>query len=139
MTTIHLESYKQREVKQHERVSVYRNLHEDKLSICVGGLVHGHSKIVMLKDVEFVVQSKGNKRVNSTGQKNVHAYVKGNIVNGNDSLILDVEELYANMEQLGYTRVYYNPYKVDSFVIYDTLEPVYKADEAFVIMDRVYI
>lgn len=134
---INVNSYKGRDVFAGDKVSVHRNLHEDSLTIKVGNLVHGHADVVVLYDVSFHVGAKGNERVRKEGRKNVHATVKGTIVQAFD--IDDVEEMYQMLENYGYKRVYYNPYKVTTFVDYASFEPIYEAERAIVVMDRVYI
>lgn len=130
-------SYKGRKVNRDEKVSVHRNLNADTLTIKVGELVHGHAQMVGMKDVTFHVGTMGNIRVRTSKQKNVHAYVKGTLAVAHD--IDSAEKNYEILETLGYKRVYYNPYKVDTFVYFDTFEPIHKADEVFVVMDRVYV
>jgi len=130
-------SYKGREVFAGEKVSVHRNLHEDSLTIKVGNLVHGHAKMVAMYDVSFHVGAGGNAKVREEGRKHVHAHVRGTVVKAND--VDDVEAIYQKLEDYGYSRVYYNPYKVETFVNYETFEPIYNCNKAVVIMDRVYI
>jgi len=59
-----------------------------------------------MKDVTFVVNEKGRERVRKEKQKNVHAYVKGTVVDARDT------------DHLPYfwDDVTYNPYKWDHFV-----------------------
>jgi hypothetical protein len=130
-------SYKGREVFANEKVSVHRNLHEESLTIKIGNLVHGHAQMVALTDVSFNVGLMGNLKVNAEGRKHVHAHVKGNILTAND--VDNVEAMYEKLESFGFTRVYYNPYKVTTFVTYHDMQPIYECDRAIVIMDRVYI
>jgi hypothetical protein len=137
ITKVNANSYKGREVIANEMVSVHRNLNADSLTIKVGTLVHGHAQMVALYNVSFSVGMMGNQKVNETNTKNVHAHVKGNIVKAQD--VDNVQEMYNKLESFGYTRVYYNPYKVDTFVIYDTFEPIHDCSQAIVIMDRVYV
>lgn len=132
-----LNSYKGREVTKGQRVSVHRNLHAQSLTVKVGSLVHAHAQIVSLLNVEFAVSLKGNDKVNRTKQKHVHAFVKGVIVGASD--VTNVEFMYEALETDGYTRVYYNPYEVKTFVDFNTRIPVHKATYAHVIMDRVYV
>lgn len=137
MRGLHANSFKGRDVSAGQRVSVHRNLNANSLTIKVGSLVHAHAQIVSLLDVDFTVGVKGNEKVNNTKQKHVHAHVNGTIVSASD--VNDVEFMYNKLEQDGYTRVYYNPYKVKTFVDYNTLQPIHKATYAHVIMDRVYV
>lgn len=137
MKRVNVKPYKDRLVYAHDKVLVYRNLHEDSLSIMKGNLVHGHAQMVVLYGVTFIVRESGNRQANITKQRNVHAFVKGSIIHAAD--VDDIEATYKKLEKAGYKRVYYNPFKVRTFVIYSTFEPVYKADRAIVVMDRVYI
>lgn len=137
MIKTHANSYKGREVFVNEDVAVHRNLHEDSLTIKVGNLVHGHAQMVVLYDVSFHVGEKGNAKVREEGRKNVHAHVRGTVVKAED--VDDVEATYQKLEDYGYTRVYYNPYKVTTFVTFDDMQPIYEADKCIVIMDRCYV
>lgn len=137
MMAITANSYKGREIEAHEMVSVHRNLHTDSLTIKVENLVHGHAQMVVLSNATFNVSEKGNEKVNEEGRKNVHAHVKGEIVKACD--VEDVEAMYEKLESYGYTRVYYNPYKVKTFVYHSSFEPIHEASKAIVIMDRAYV
>lgn len=137
MKKVNVKSYKDRTIYAHDKVSVYRNLHKECLSIKKGGLVHGYTQMVVLYGVTFSVGKSGNEKTNITKQKNVHAYVKGSIIFATD--VDDIEATYQKLEMAGYKRVYYNPFKVKEFVLYSTFEPIYKAEKAIVIMDRIYI
>ena len=115
------------------KVSVYRNLHNGLISIKsdASGLVLGHAKTVSLALASFIVYEKGRQRVLRDKQKNVHAYVKG--------LLVDVTGFTPYKgRSLGYlvgaidtihkvTIVAYNPYKAPHFVIKGTQEKVSKA------------
>ena len=85
-------------------VRVYRNLNTGTLSAQekVGGSwkVTGHPNRVKLKNAKFMVNEGGRQRVLKSGQKNVHAYVQGELV-GNGSVSGE--------------KVVYDPYKMDSF------------------------
>ena len=61
----------------HKRVEVYRNLHNDKLSVRYGGKVVGHVDSIWLRDATFAVQPAGRDRVRREKKKNVHAFVRG--------------------------------------------------------------
>jgi hypothetical protein len=130
-------SYKGREVDANERVAVYRNLHADCLSIQIGSLVHGHAQMVALYDATFHVGASGNASVRKRKQKDIHAKVRGTIVMATD--VDNVEDMYRKLEDQGYERVYYNPYKVTTFVRFDSKEPVFEAKQAIIVLDRVYI
>ena len=81
------------------------------------GIVIGYDKAVHLNNVTFVVGEKSRQRVLASGQKNVHAGVVGDIVDG-------------GMDTNGWIPVTYNPYTNRTFVRMDNGEPVFKAKEA---------
>lgn len=129
--------FKDRLLQYRDVVEVYRNLNEDTLSIRIKGHVHGHAQLVALNDVTFHVGESGNKRVNEEMTKNVHAFVKGEIANAFETV--GVESMYKYLEEGNYTRVYYNPYKVSTFVTYNDMQPIYEAKHCIVVMDRIYV
>jgi len=83
-----------------------------------GGPVIGYDTDIHLKDVIFKVQKGGQKRVRKEMRKNVHAGVVGKI-----------KDSGGNYDTTGWTLVTYNPYQHDSFVEYETGEPIYNAKE----------
>ena len=106
-------------------VQVYKNLHNGKYSIRAAhgkhkGLVIGHASEIHLEDAKFKVNESGRQRVIKTGQKNVHAYVQGNLV-----CVTDWNERYPtqvptdHVNQMYDVPVTYNPYKFTSFVTRD--------------------
>ena len=105
---------------------VYYNLHKHCLSIMFKGKVLEHSSEFFLKDVEFRVSQAGRSRVLREKRKNVHAFVCGI---PDDGWGVDQTE----------RRVTYNPYKYNSFVYADTLEPVYKAKWVGVIDRDIFV
>jgi hypothetical protein len=116
-----------------ERVFVYWNLHRDLYSVknVRSGLVQAHATAVVVRDAELVVSEAGRQRVLREKAKNVHAGVRGHVV-----------ELDSPQSVRGWTRLTYNPYKYDSFVRASDEAPVVGADEVrMVIRDgraRVY-
>ena len=68
---------------------VYRNLHfrdEIVYSVRKDGLVEGHAMMVIMdgstkKPITFAVGPKGNQRVRDEQRKNVHAVIRGYIIN----------------------------------------------------------
>ena len=103
-----------------KRVLVYWNLHKNVWSIkCKNtGIVIGYSKLVYLKNCKFKVSPSGRKRVLLEKRKNVHAMVEGTICHNKPSY------------DLNYNGFTYNPYKYDSFVDRDSLEPIYESETA---------
>jgi len=107
------------------RVQVYRNLHKECWSVVAlegepKGRVIGHSKFLELEDVTFVVQPAGRKRVLEEKRKNVHAFVRGTMVQPESG------ELWE--------KVKYNPYKYETIVDMGG-DPVYAADSVFMNVD----
>ena len=122
---------------------VYRNLHfrgETVYSVRKDGLVEGHALMVILdgstkKPVKLAVGPKGNERVREEQRKNVHAVVRGHMVNAvwyyNDmdafelghakDACRDFQKRYME-EREGYRwlEVVYNPYKYKTFMTRDT-------------------
>ena len=107
----------------HGKVFVHRNLNKPPYWTIKArngedaGLVIGYDKSVHLNNVVFVVGEKSRQRVLASGQKNVHAGVVGNIVDG-------------GMDTNGWIPVTYNPYTNRTFVRVDNGEPIFKAKEA---------
>ena len=95
------------------RVRVYRNLNKGGISI--QSKVEGKWKVtdysfyVVLKNCTFKVQEGGRQRVLSKKQKNVHAWVEGDLVSTSKSEYL----------QVNYPEPYYDPYKMDHFTVND--------------------
>ena len=63
--------------RQHERVYVYRNLHQDTWSLRARGRVIAHEDTVVLLNAEFRVGEKSRQRAVREKQRNVHAFVVG--------------------------------------------------------------
>lgn len=64
------------------RIRVYRNLNNGKLSLLHKSLgrVLGYAESVLLTDVKFVILPGGKRRALETGQRNVHAFVEGDVL-----------------------------------------------------------
>jgi len=103
------------------KVEVYFNLHKNIFSIRSRekenyGIVIGHSESVVLDAPKFVVRQAGREKVLKEKQKNVHAFVRGRL--------LDSLPLINLVERI---KVTYNPYKFKSFVNKETEEVVNEA------------
>lgn len=96
------------------RVEVYYNLHKHLFSVRHKGKVISHSYDVQLEDVTFAVQQAGRRKVLSEKQKNVHAFVRGTLVEPTE------------LNEIA-TSVTYNPYKYSSFVNKSDEQPRYSA------------
>jgi hypothetical protein len=65
-----------------QKVDIYRNLHKPgyfSIKDRSTGRVFMHRTCFFIRDVKFVVQPGGLRRARLTGQRNVHAFVRGNI------------------------------------------------------------
>jgi len=115
------------------KVSIYRNLHNGLISIksASSGLVLGHAKSVDIAWADFVVHEAGRQRVLKDRQKNVHAYVKGLLLNTTGFKPYKGRSLgpvYGALDTIHKaTVVSYNPYKAPHFVIKGTSDKVSKA------------
>lgn len=102
-------------------MDVYKNLRKQMYSLREKRIVVGHETTVSLANVQFVVYESGRQRVLRDKQKNVHAFVKGTVV--------EFVEKPASA-----IRVSYNPYKSGTFYRCDNNEPVTEA--ALVYLDE---
>lgn len=113
-----------------QRVMVYYNLHKHTFSVQKSGIVLMHVDYIKLADVEFRVRKGGREKVNLEKRKNVHAFVIGNVV---DFCKYPCETLPTESSDMVIT---YNPYENDSFVMKDTKEPIFNANEIEMINKR---
>lgn len=111
-------------IEKGERVRVYRNLHKNMYSVQAkhrkpngkpGWKVMEHRCMVGLRDVEFIVSEQGRQRVLREKRKNVHCFAVGHL----DDVSFDEFDRWV--------QVSYNPYKVKTFVEYETGKPVHSA------------
>jgi hypothetical protein len=102
---------------------VYYNLHKHTFSVRYNNKIILHSDYVKLENVEFRVRPGGKDRVRSEKQKNVHAFVIGTLM---DYCEFPCENL---PEEPNNNIVTYNPYKYNSYVMKDTEEPIFHANE----------
>ena len=111
------------------RVEVYRNLHTGTWSVrdTRTGRVVAHPSRIAVRDAQFVVRPAGRAKVLAEGRKNVHAFVRGTLVEAPDVL------------PEGAVEAYYNPYRFDSFVDRATEEPLVSAELVVLdVVDGVY-
>lgn len=105
------------------KVFVYRNLRKNCYSIKAlegpnKGRVVAHAETLTLTDCRLKVSKAGQARVRATKQKNVHAGIAGQ---------WDGQTMVYGIPQGCDAVLYYNPYKVDTFVRQVTGEPVKQA------------
>lgn len=113
------------------RVGVYFNLHKRMFSVRAmdgenKGRVVRHLPECAVRDVKFVVSEAGRQRVLREQKKNVHAYVRGELVDESKGYVRTVLSLAENAGTLRMLK--YNPHMYNSFVEVDTEEPVHEAD-----------
>lgn len=116
------------------KVFIYRNLHANKWSIKAlegkhKGLVVAHADYVWLSDVTPKVSESGRQRVLREKKKYVHAGLVGHIVNAKGLTFRHHSKDYAKwdikwlagggIDNRGYERVSYNPYKGQSFYLHN--------------------
>lgn len=94
-------------------VEVYRNLHTGTWSVRANGRVIAHPDEVWLKNCTLVVQPGGRRSVLRTQRKNVHAFVRGTLIDA------------ARVKPM--IPITYDPYRYDSFVTVADLDPVHAA------------
>jgi len=111
------------------RVEVYRNLHKKCWSIRNKGRVIGHTDALHLTDVTLAVQPAGRAKVLQEKRKNVHAFARGELVTCPETQ----PTLYSAHHCDSYypTQITYNPYEYDSFVVADSKEPIFKAENIY--------
>ena len=118
-----------------KKVMLYYNLHKQTFSVIYKSLVIFHADYVKLKDVEFRVRPGGREKVLKEKRKNVHSFVIGTLV---DYCTHPCKDLPSEPNN---NIVTYNPYKYSSYVMKDTEEPIYYAEEAEMInlKDKIFI
>lgn len=111
---------------------MYKNLHQECLSIRsreseTYGRVVDYRDVAVVDGVEFVVQPAGRQRALEEERKNVHAVVRGTLI--------DDQEWSPTSK----TSVTYNPYQFETFVRRDDHSPIYEATRARVTPDGVEV
>ncbi len=97
-------------------VHVYRNLTKKCWSVRHKGKVIEHRDFVTLENPQFVVQPAGRARVIKEKRKNVHAYIKGKIL---DITLHVTPRMLSHGEAL---PVRYNPYLAPNFFYYNEFQ-----------------
>jgi len=103
--------------------------------------VLGHAKSVDIAWADFVVHEAGRQRVLKDKQKNVHAYVKGLLLNTSGFKPYkgrSIGPVYGAIHSTYKDKVVsYNPYKAPHFVIKGTSDKVSKASLCTVSCDGI--
>jgi len=115
------------------KVYIYRNLGPKfknttmySLKDTKTGRVADRRPAVLVEDVTFKVSKAGQARVRREQKKYVHAGVQGTV------MPLETIHSFEVTMQGQWIPVYYNPYKVDTFIRKDTLEPIHTAKRAYI-------
>lgn len=92
------------------RVEVYRNLHTGTWSVrdTSTGRVIAHPDTVWMVDAKFVVRPAGRAKVRREKRKNVHAFVRGTMIDMGGSVPRRIPTTFR--------KTSYNPYVNDTFV-----------------------
>ena len=106
----------------HTWVEAYYNLHKKCFSVRHAGKVWFHTNVLTLRNCKFAVQPAGRAKVIEEQKKNVHAFVRGFFVRGDD---------HTNHRMLHAAQAMYNPYYFSTFVDVDTGDAVYEADMVY--------
>ena len=106
-----------------KKVMVYYNLHKKTFSVSYDNKVIMHADYVKLGDVEFRVRTGGRNKVRAEKQKNVHAFVIGNLLEYCEYPCDNIPNPPSN------NIITYNPYKNETFVYKDGGQPIYTAKE----------
>ena len=106
----------------HTWVEAYYNLHKKTFSVRHTGRVWFHTNVLTLRNCKFAVQPAGRAKVIKENKKNVHAFVRGFFVRGDN---------HTNHRMLHAAQAMYNPYYMETFVDMGTGEPVYEADMVY--------
>lgn len=112
-----------------QRVRVYFNLRKRVLSVMdvKTRKVIAHCDYISLDNVKFIVSQAGLKRVRAERRKQVIAFVEGNFSHGHGKVIDNPE----------WTTAYFNPYKVDHFVVGE--QPIHETDSCYIVQKSIYV
>ena len=118
------------------KTEIYRNLHKKCFSVRQRGRVVGHlmddpTEHVLLKDVKFAVQPAGRRKVLREKRKNVHAFVRGDMVSPHSVP-------YPGLNQFT-NEVTYNPYHYSTFYFQASELGITHADYALVRHGKVWV
>ena len=88
---------------------------------------------VLLEDAKFAVQPAGLKRFRDQGQKNVHAFVRGTLVDYLGNQPGGIKAAIRPMRE-----AYYNPLTCDSFIDKESKKPLTTARIVVLLGTKVY-
>lgn len=106
-------------------VRVFRNWKHDCYSIMQDGVVRASARQVHLSEVQFLVRESGRRRMLASKRKSVHAYAVGLLAaHVHPAQTVSLAGIHGRV-------AFYDPYRFDSFVDRDSLQPVHHADQVF--------
>ena len=112
------QSFKGRSIDFSQVVEIYKNLHNGLWSVRQHGLVVAHIESFMMRQVFFKVSQVGRLKVIREKRKNVHAFVCGILDESKINFMQNhKEKLDFHAELVQASKLYYNPYKTDHFMI----------------------
>jgi hypothetical protein len=112
---------------------IYRNLHKDCFSVLKynkekkGYRLFAHEKNLVCSEVNFTISKAGRNRVLLEKKKNVHAFV-----------ICKNYITFVDEPTLG-DQVYYNPYKMETFQVRATEEPIHSTGTLIITNNKCYL
>jgi hypothetical protein len=113
------------------KCETYRNLHRNTFSVRHKGKVIAYSRHLIIKDCVLFVQPAGRLRVLEEGVKNVHAGVRGTVIEMD--CISQLKNFKATL-----TPIRYNPWDCETWVTLDG-EPVKRADFVLLTNNQAFI
>lgn len=112
-----------RDIESGERVRVHRNLNNGRMSVLSWNNNHddkarviAHVDNIFLTDCKFIVQPAGSRKAKETNERNVHAFIEGNVSNPVNDIDWD-------------GRVTYHPFKLDNFILINNRNKKQKINE----------
>lgn len=111
------------------RYYAYRNLNSGTFSVQFKSKVINHPTSFVLHDVKMSISISGQTRVRQTQVKNVHAKVSGVSIEYPEASSINESEMI---------EIYYDPYKVDTFIVKSTGEPIYELPVLYGKDNRIY-
>ena len=91
---------------------IYANLNKGGVSVREDGKVTGCYGEVVMQNVSFIVRKSGYEQTIREGQRNVHAFAKGEIIQ-KATIAPSIDSL--NSLRASYPRIQYNPFRSDKF------------------------
>lgn len=121
------------------KVSCYFNLHKKVFSVKQGRAPVEHFSWLLLRACSFHVRESGRQRVLLEKRKNVHSFVRGELVTSNK----DEKNLPYWFNRVSPLlnddiRIRYNPYLYGYFFEATTLNPVYSCDLALLFNKQIF-